>query len=143
MQKERRVYSICCDACGHRFLERQEGPVDQALIERFMPCRECGASTPNLELTVVDSATARESMTLKGRAPGMTRPVVEAKAGADFHRDSGEWRHLVRRIDRSLQEHDEPWYDETITDQSGRVIRRVSEPLRNHKGRGSARKNRR
>jgi hypothetical protein len=136
------MYSICCNACGHRFLEDQEGPVNQAIVERFMPCQVCGASTPKIELTAADQGTGRESITLKARAPGMRKMVVDAEAGADFHRDSGEWRHLTRRIDRSLQEHDEPWYEETITDQSGRLVRRVSEPLRNHKGRGSARKKR-
>lgn len=53
--------------------------------------------------------------------------------------DFGQWNKLSRTISRTA---DPKWYDERITDgKTGEVIREVSEPLSEHQGHGSARKN--
>lgn len=114
-----------------------------------IPCTSCGWSSPvavvlgadfatdreNESIVVTDDefATSHEMARLKTRQPGM-RPEVELVAGEELHQNSGEWRHVYRRIDRVAD-----WYDEIIRRPDVTVEREVHEPLSQHRGRGSAR----
>jgi len=65
--------------------------------------------------------------------PGQVKPFREMVVGDELHRDSGERRRVERIID-----HENDWYSERITDEAGRVVRQVEEPLSDHQERGSA-----
>lgn len=73
----------------------------------------------------------------KAKRANAKKPFLELKTGQDFHRKSGRWNVLWRKIDR-----DNDRYQELITDPAtGKVIRRTSEPLSHHRGHGSAKTN--
>lgn len=71
----------------------------------------------------------------KGRRDGKKRPFIEGKWGDDLHRLSGVWNRLRRVIDR---ENDR--YVEKIEAPDGTVLRDVDEPLPEHRGHGSAKR---
>lgn len=64
------------------------------------------------------------------------KPRVEHVSGDDFHRATGKWNKLERLIDGRNNR-----YREVIRDpETGAVLRFVDEPLTEHRGRGSAKK---
>lgn len=71
---------------------------------------------------------------MKHRRPGHKKPILESVSGGDLYRDSGQWNHLTREIDRENNR-----YKEVILNpNTGEVIRSVDEPLTKHTSRGSA-----
>jgi len=70
------------------------------------------------------------------KTPGVNRPRIEFVEGDDLHRDFGRWMKLSRQIDR---ENDR--YRETVVDpKTGRVVHECDEPLSEHRGHGSAKR---
>jgi hypothetical protein len=62
------------------------------------------------------------------------KPYIEGKVGDDLQRDTGEWMHLQRIIDRVKD-----WYTEVVTDaETGKIVHRCEEPLSQHRGHCSA-----
>ncbi len=119
-----------CSGCGE--------PVEEpAQIQDPEPCPSCGSLARTVELTLTDSAQAHERIGVKARHGdvGKVKPHLEQTSGDDFHRETGEWRQVSRVIDR---EHDR--YTERIIDAAGNVVREVDEPLREHRGRGAAKR---
>ncbi|MCA1836635.1 MAG: hypothetical protein LC721_10030 [Actinobacteria bacterium] len=129
-----------CSSCGHVF-----PPDDLALIRTGTrsPCPSCGATSRTFAVHCTATATAHAQLSLKARRPGLTfgkgknkkRHFMEQVVGEDLERSTRRWNHLSRVIDRLKGE-----YHEKITDADGNVIREVHERLRDHIGRGSARR---
>jgi hypothetical protein len=71
---------------------------------------------------------------MKAKRQGEKRPFVENYAIPSFSRSRGNLVHRARIIDR-----DDDRYFEKVTDyESGEVIHHCDEPLSQHRGRGSA-----
>lgn len=88
-------------------------------------------------MTLTDTAQAHERFGIKARHGdvGEVKPYREQISGDDYHRDTGEWRHLSRVIDRERDR-----YTERVSDAAGNVVRDVDEPLSEHRGHGAARR---
>src|SRR5260370_15796563 len=116
--------SISCGEC--------RGWIDEAA--RAAPCPQCGSLARCFNVSIVESVTVRERYGMKLKRPGIRRPVWESVNGAEFHRDTARWHHVVRDIGR-----EDDTYEELITDpETGEVIRHCKEPLSKHIGRGDA-----
>jgi hypothetical protein len=75
-------------------------------------------------------------LNVKARHAGEKRPFMDQTVGDDLHRKSGRWMKLYRLIDRVKVPN---WYNERVTDgATGEVAHECSEPLKNHRGHGSA-----
>lgn len=133
------MMSIVCGDCGRLLHAQEHADVGPELISRILPCAHCGGSTPNVAVTLSERLVLRDAARYKAGEPGRKRQVLEGRQGSELHRKSGEWRSVYRKIDRTSDVKDEHWYEEVIKDEAGNVIREVSEPLRDHQGRGSAR----
>lgn len=120
--------------CGQCDRELDEA-IGLALEDR-QPCPECGSKSRNFGKGLNADVTMHSTLGYKARHPGPGKPFVEGKVGSDLHRKTGRWMHLERVIDRARD-----WYRERISDpHTGEVIRDVEEPLSQHRGRGSAKK---
>jgi hypothetical protein len=76
------------------------------------------------------------SLGFKARGHGSGKPYIEGKAGDDLHRKTGRWMQLHRIIDRARN-----WYAEVVTDpETGKIVHRCEEPLTEHRGHGSAKR---
>jgi hypothetical protein len=86
---------------------------------------------------LTEKAEAHDSLAAKGRHGnvGKVKPYREAFTGFDYHRDTNEWRHVSRVVDREGDR-----YTERIVDAAGIVVRDVDEPLSNHRGHGTAKR---
>lgn len=128
---------MVCVPCGFEVIPRQD---PQIPVVAPAACPECGESQFHAEVSLRETITMRDSMAYKARGPrgGKQRAVLESgKVGSSLFRRTGRWHSLFRRID-----HVNGTYDEIITDeQTGEVVREVHEPLSEHTGRGSARRN--
>lgn len=80
------------------------------------------------------SKAARRGLTF-GKGKNKKRFFMEEVGGDDFDRTGGRWNRLNRVIDRLNGE-----YHEVVTDPNGHIVRECHEPLRDHTGRGSARR---
>jgi hypothetical protein len=59
---------------------------------------------------------------------------IEHKEGYDYCRDTGRWNFIRQVIDRACN-----WYEKLVIDgKTGEVLRNISHPLAEHRGRGSA-----
>ena len=91
------------------------------------------------EVHLASSITPRSKLGLKARHPSLRKPFFESVSGDDLFRLTGQWNKLKRVIDRARD-----YYLEVITDRrTGKIIRYCEEPLSQHKGRGSAKKEKR
>lgn len=76
---------------------------------------------------------------LKQRRPGRRRPVAEQVNRPETFRKTGARHRVERVIDRSDPNPDNWLYREKIVDvATGNVVREVTECLKDHRGRGSA-----
>ena len=89
-------------------------------------------------MTILETVTPRDSLTLKatrGGATGEHKYFIEEKSGWQLHHDTGEWRHIEQVVDR---ENDR--YRKLVIGEDGTVHRDIDEPLSAHFGRGDAKK---
>ena len=127
--------AVACGACGASLNESPNVTPDQR-----KPCSQCGSLRRAFGVSAHEKLEFREQLRAKAKRPGMKRPLWESVSGDDLHRASGQWNKLERSIDRQQEPH---WYTERITEpKTGQVIREVSEPLKKHQGRGSAKRKR-
>lgn len=74
------------------------------------------------------------------RSSGPAKTRIEHTEGDDLYRDTGKWNKLTRIVDRQA---DPKMYTERLVDgETGEVIKEVSRSLKQHKGHGSDKKNR-
>ena len=120
---------VSCSGCG--------APVPEPpRVEDREPCQACGSTARTFAVTLAATVEAHGSLATKAHHGdvGKVKPYRKAFTGSDYHRDTGEWRHVSRVVER---ENDR--YSERVVDPAGNVVRKVDEPLRDHRGRGAAR----
>jgi hypothetical protein len=79
---------------------------------------------------------AKSSLGLKARHGNTGKPFLEQKSGDSFFYKAQKWVYRIMRIDR-----DNDHYSETVVDpNTNEVIHKCEEPLRDHQGRGSAKR---
>ena len=91
---------------------------------------------PALKIDIVDETKIKELLKRKFKDPARRKKDKirsEQIVGDDYHRASGTWSKRNMIVD-----HDNNKYFEEIIDSTGKVIRRVEEPLDQHQGHGSA-----
>ena len=99
------------------------------------PCPACAEVARVFDEHIEESLVLHDHMRMKGKHEGKGRPFFDAQVGASFYFKDQEWHHLERIID-----HDQDLYIEIITNpKTGEVIRKVEEPLSQHRGHGSSR----
>jgi len=122
---------IVCSECGYEFNHESFGEVSTN-----PDCPSCGSTKYTIRVTIADPVSLFETIKLKVRIPGR-KPHYESVKGDNLHRDSGIWMKLTRVIDRAKN-----WYEETVINpDTGEVMHQTSEPLSQHKGHGSDKKN--
>ena len=106
--------------------------------KRVQPCEHCGNTGLSLTAQVSEQVAVRDNTRLKAKRPGQRKPVYEAKMGASQSTATGEWNQVEQVIDRTNTTHEEAWYTKRVVTKDGEVLRDVSEPLKDHTGRGDA-----
>lgn len=120
--------TVSCGNCGLTLQEDPNDPVDECV-----PCPRCGSTYRTFHVSIHDTISFKEKLSMKGRHAKGGKPFIEQVHGADLHRKSGKWMNLKRIIDR---ENDH--YHEVVTDpETGEVIHECKEPLTEHKGHGT------
>jgi hypothetical protein len=122
-------------------------------LEHRKPCPCCGstarqyslllqvATEPTVTVQHAISQRLRASirsllwLRLKQKRPGVGGFIVEVVDGWELRKAVGDFVRKFRRIDRGTKP---KWYRERIELETGEVTRDVSEPLKNHQNRGSA-----
>ena len=88
----------------------------------------------------METVTVDDGFALKHKRPGLKRPVHEQVNRPEVFRKTGEVRRVERMIDRSDPDPENWRYREKITEETGEVMREVDEPLKDHTGRGTAKR---
>lgn len=119
-----------CSQCG-MCIEELQSTSDEVRT----PCPVCGSTARTVSSSIGDTVTLYKKTKIKHKRAGRKNPIIyEGISGEDLHRDSGQWNHLEREIDRENYR-----YKEIIVNpKNGEVIRNVDERLTKHVGRGSA-----
>jgi hypothetical protein len=126
--------STSCATCDTVLDEPSNLPVDER-----QPCPRCGSLSRSHRVELKDSVGFHESLRYIAKRPGFrssgkSRPFVEGFSG-DHLSDDGTWAKVIRVIDRLAKR-----YREHVTLADGTVTRDIDEPLSDHFGRGSAKK---
>ena len=125
------VDSVHCNACGATLDENPSAPVETRL-----PCPHCGSRSRRIDVTCSATLSLHSKLNLKARHAGEKRPFMDQTVGDDLHRKSGRWMKRYRLFDRVKVPN---WYVERVTDAAtGEVVHECSEPLKSHRGHGSA-----
>ena len=102
-----------------------------------MPNNDSDNRPPVLSINAADNIQANDSICLRGKRKGRKKPTSEIVSKNDFHHYSKEWRHINRVID-----FENDHYTEIIKDKKGKIVHHCNEPLTKHRGRSSAKKQR-
>ena len=94
-------------------------------------------SHPVLSINAADNIQVNGSIRLRGKRKGRKKTTSEIVSKNDFHHDSKEQRQINRVID-----FENDHYTEIIKDKEGKILHYCNEPLTKHRGRGSAKKQR-
>jgi len=125
--------TIVCGNCGATLKDAH--PSDE--LTQRKPCASCGSISRNIHVFIADSVTVRDGLGIKAKRPGEKRPHIETKSIPDHSISLDKLVHKEQIFDR---ENDR--YFERITDyESGEVIHECEEPLSQHLGHGSDKKN--
>lgn len=121
---------VTCSQCGI-CIEELQG----TSVEVRAPCPACGSTKRTISVSIVETVTLYKKTKIKHKRPDRKKSTIyEGISGEDLHRDSGQWNHLEREIDRENYR-----YREIIVNPKSReIIRNVDEPLTKHVDRGSA-----
>lgn len=126
-------------ACGHcaRIMEESSAiPGDQRT-----PCPNCGSRSRQVRMGIADSLTVRDGIRGKVRSgeagkPG-AKPWLTTMSEPSWSYSAEKWMHREKTENRR-----EDRYTEVVKDpDTGEIIREVNEPLSEHRGHGSAKKN--
>jgi hypothetical protein len=123
-----------CSSCGTVL----EGGATAGAVAPPEPCPNCGSTKQTVHLAFNDQVLikARDRMEMKVKDdsfPSKKKVRKELIHGFDVRVSKGDYVHKEREIDR-----DNNTYREHITEETGEVIRSVSESLTDHFGHGSA-----
>ena len=127
--------SAFCGACGSP-VKDDTGTND---ADR-QPCPHCGSRSRKLDVGFDERMPFFEGTRIyqKRKRFGL---VIDLFFGWAPWKTAGDVVRKFRLIDRSRKP-DPSWYKEKVVTRTGVVLKDVDEPLKNHKGRGSDRKNR-
>jgi hypothetical protein len=101
------------------------------------PCPSCNSKARLFEEEITENLRFYKKLGMKGRHGPSGKWFFEAVAGDDRSKKTGKMMKLQRMIDR-----DRDYYYERVTDpETGETIHFCEEPLSEHKGHGSAKKN--
>lgn len=110
------------------------------VANEYVPCKNCGSSEIKGGLVAHEAKTVHIQIRVKVKVPGVAKPILDMRQGTELHRDTNTLRYVSRiiyrvrnRLDRARDR-----YTEQIDDKDGNVVRKVDEPLSDHRGRGSA-----
>jgi hypothetical protein len=110
-----------CSGCGEAITD---------VCEPRHPCAKCGSTARTAALTLVESVDLKDYTKThwKHRESGR-KVVLEVISGDDYHRTTGKWNVMHRRIDRKNDQ-----YEETFRDrETGHVLHHNEEPLSMHR----------
>lgn len=123
---------IRCGECNVVLDETGSEPVEERA-----PCPACGSTSRFVEQHLAGEVELRSMLSLKAK-PERGRWFMSQKVGDELFRKTGRWHRVTRVLDRRRNR-----YVERIEDaETGEVVRHVDEPLTDHTGRGSARRQR-
>jgi hypothetical protein len=118
----KKMEEIYCKDCG------------QKLSKDDKICPNCGGKERNIFLRLEEKIEIHDQIKGRLKAEGAKKPVLEFKAGDNFHRESGKWYDREMIINRR-----EDSYKEIIKDKvTGGTVHECEEPLSKHIGHGSA-----
>jgi hypothetical protein len=120
-----------CASCGKELNELPNISPNQR-----KPCPACGSFNRKFLVSIIETMEIHESLGMKGKHAGITRPFIETFSGAQWSYKLKNWIDKIRTIDRDID-----LYEEKITDPNSRtVLHHVKEKLSSHTGHGSAKK---
>lgn len=123
--------TVRCGQCKRPLSESPQTPASSRV-----PCPTCGSTSRLFEQGLAATVTPRGSLGLKATEAGRRKPFLEQLSGASYFRDAKKWVERLMRIDRRKD-----LYQEIVTDpETGAIIHKCEEPLREHEGHGDARK---
>jgi hypothetical protein len=106
--------------------------------ERIQPCENCGQRGLKIAVQATAKIAHQVHVGMKAKRPGRKKPIYDAKMGDSQSTATGQWNQVEQIIDRTNTTHDESWYTKRVVTKDGEVLRDVSEPLKDHTGRGDA-----
>ena len=98
------------------------------------PCLACGSMERAHSVTFTDTFEMRGQLAWKARHPHQRKPFAWGKTGDSYWRDGARWVQRLIGFDRDYDRYQERVWDPS----SEEVIHEVDEPLRAHRGHGSA-----
>ncbi len=123
--------SVYCGSCA-MLLEESPGLTD----EQRLPCPARGSQLRHITMDIHETIAIRERFAVRVKEKGEKKPTLEEVQGDDLSRKTGEWLKKKRIIDRKNNR-----YREVITNpRTGQVIHQCEEPLSQHCGHGSAKR---
>lgn len=115
-----------CTECNHTFCE-----------EDADKCPKCGSQYLNICIRFGEHIAINDCISAKVKQEGTKKPVKEVFMGADRSISRKKYVNKSRIIDRENN-----YYEETVTDpDTGEVMHICKEPLTDHWGHGSDKKN--
>ncbi len=117
--------------CGYRFSDP-----NAAQSTPRSPCPVCGSSARKLSLQIADKIGLSDETKGIGYAESRSKWFVKFHEKRELYRKTGRWHRIRRAFNKRTDQ-----YDEVIRDDlTGELVRECSEPLSEHRGRGTARK---
>ncbi|MGJ7491435.1 hypothetical protein [Variovorax sp. ZT4R33] len=119
-----------CTTCG--------APIDAAAAALpATPCMQCGGTSRTHNVFIYEKIRVLDGWGWKGKNPGDKRPSFEGISKPSLSHRLGKLVHREVDIDRKADT-----YFEKVTDyETGEVIHECREPLSQHVGHGSAKRN--
>ena len=121
---------VLCGQCATEVIHEEGEP-------RIL-CLVCGSTSRKFGVIATATVHARSSIAMKAKHDGATgkhKWFVEQFEGWSLHRASERHRKVSQIVDR-----DNDRYRKLVTDEDGRVVKDVDEPLSTHRGRGDAKR---
>ena len=123
--------SVSCGECGQPIDEDRNLPPEQR-----RPCPECQSLTRAFDVSARSDVVVGQKIGLKQKRPGFKKPIREIISGDDLFRLTGKLNKLDQVIDRE----NNLYYKRIIDPRTGEILRECKEPLSEHIGRGSNKK---
>lgn len=106
-------------------------------VDNIKECPKCGGTAFKYVLNLSDSIQAHEKINMKVKVADKKKPVKEYIGGEEFSKELGKFVLKTRVIDREKDD----YYEEVKDSDTGAVIHNCHEPLTEHFGHGSDKRN--
>ncbi|HBX23603.1 MAG TPA: hypothetical protein DEF34_08245 [Desulfotomaculum sp.] len=123
---------VNCVDCGYEFDEGNNG-------NNQVPCPKCASLKKQVQLFVSENVflNIKECVGLKFKKQGQKRPSKELISGDEYFKKENRWISKERIIDRE----NDRYYEKAQDTETGFVLHECDEPLSEHTGHGSDKKN--